>query len=218
MCFTAMYPQRGIVVWNLPASTSVMQGVPSADSFTSTEYAPSGLGSIAPTDFCPESLTRWSWIVLETDGVPVMPEGEMCLKGYSSRSREYDVTSLPSFQRLSQAMFFPGRYSWMMKSSTVPTPLLTQSSTQSLASAASLHSRLSLPPAPRLARTQSGLPSLENAPRMSAKLVMRTVFATATPPALSFSCERSLSCAILMTRAWGRKTLEGIPSLLPETT
>ena len=38
-----------------------------------------------------------------------MPEGEMCLKGYSSLSREYDVTSFPSFQMLSQAMFLPGQ-------------------------------------------------------------------------------------------------------------
>lgn len=46
-----------------------------------------------------------------------MPEGEMCLKGYSSLSREYEVMSFPPFQMLSHAMFLPGRYSCRMNSS-----------------------------------------------------------------------------------------------------
>src|SRR5271170_1587417 len=213
-----MYPHRGIVEWNLPASTSVMQGLPFADSLTSTEYAPLGLGSIALTALCPTSLSRGSWMVLETEGVPVMPDGETCLKGYSSLSREYEVTSLPSLQMLSQAMFLPGRYSWRMNSSYPTPPLFTQSSTQSLASTASLHSRLSLPPAPCLARTQSGPPSFEKAVLMSALSLMGTVSATGMPSSLSRFSESSLSCPTRITAAEGRKTLQGTFSLLLEMT
>ncbi len=82
-----MYPQRGMVEWNFPESTSVTHISPVADSLTSMEYAPLGFGSIAFTAAWATLFRPSSWTILATDGVPVIPEGEMCLKGYSSLSR-----------------------------------------------------------------------------------------------------------------------------------
>jgi hypothetical protein len=52
----------------------------------STEKAPSGLAAMDFTARSPILSTSPSCTVLATDGVPVIPEGEMCLKGYSSLS------------------------------------------------------------------------------------------------------------------------------------
>ena len=125
----ATYPHSGIVVWNFPASTSVTHGLPSESSFRSTENAPFGVFARARTAFSAVLSIAPPRTILATEGVPVMPDGEMCLNGYSSLSLQYEVTSSPSDQMLSQAMFLPGRNSCTMNSSGF-TPFDIQSATQ----------------------------------------------------------------------------------------
>src|SRR5712691_5134739 len=105
-----------------------------------------------------------------------------------------------------------------MMNSSIAVPLESHKLIQCSASEGLPHRRLSLPPAPCLARIQRGEPSALKTPSTSE--TFRTVFdlATATPSAAKTFWVSSLSCATVITFGGGRRTGAGSSLLLAEST
>src|SRR5437870_4836551 len=102
--------------------------------------------------------------------------------------------------------------------SSIAVPFASQRLIQLYASPGELQRRLSLPPAPCLARIQRGEPSALKSPSTSETLRTVLVLATATPDAAKTFWVSSLSCATLITFGGGRRTDAGSSLLLAEST
>src|SRR5712691_12888882 len=105
-----------------------------------------------------------------------------------------------------------------MMNSSIAVPLESHKLIQCLASEGLPHRRLSLPPAPCLARIQRGEPSTLKTPSTSETLRTLLVLATGTPDAAKTFWVSSLSWATVITFGDGRKTDAGSSPLLAEST
>src|SRR3989449_3177178 len=97
-------------------------------------------------------------------------------------------------------------------------PLASHKLIQCFASGGLPQRRLSLPPAPCLARIQRGEPSALKRPSTSETLRTVLVLATATPDAAKTFWVSSLSCATVITFGGGGRTDAGSSLLLAEST
>src|SRR5713226_3964377 len=105
-----------------------------------------------------------------------------------------------------------------MMNSSIAVPLESHKLIQCLASEDLPQRRLSLPPAPCLARTQRGEPSALKTPSTSETLRTVLVLATATPAAAKTFWDSSLSWATVITLGGGRRTDAGSSLLLADST